>query len=159
MSHLNGLNWGKDVALMVAYVSQNSNIHHSSLAHRTRCQFFQKASETWTNLTTEYVSTVFLSVWDELVSRELPPSGYISGCNGVLSENGFPRSFWAHINILIMLAWRFLRQSCLRAWRSSSKGFFPWPLYNKISPDRTKFFANLHWEILFWSLLIILWLY
>ena len=44
-----------------------------ALSHlwRSRRQFFPEAAETWTHLTTEHVSTVFLSIWDELVSREL----------------------------------------------------------------------------------------
>ena len=44
-----------------------------ALSHlcRIRRQFFPKAAETWSYLTTEHVSTVFLSIWDELVSREL----------------------------------------------------------------------------------------
>ena len=44
-----------------------------ALSHlcRSRRQFSPEAAGTWTHLTTEHVSTVFLSIWDELVSREL----------------------------------------------------------------------------------------
>ena len=41
-----------------------------------------------------------------------------------------------------MVAWRFLKQYCLRAWWSCafSSGFRPWPLRTKISPDSSQYY-------------------
>lgn len=65
-----------------------------------QCLFFPTPNESWTRLTREHISTVFLSIWDELMHRQLWAwalswcivsylhnivSDYISGWRGGLS--------------------------------------------------------------------------
>ena len=88
---------------------------------RNRRQFFPKASETWTHLTTQQVSSVFLSIWDELVSRELScvTQFQVTFLEAVLSENCFQKSSWDHVALVFM---PLIMQSCLR---SISNSFLP----------------------------------
>ena len=59
----------------------------------------------------------------------------------VLSENSFPSSSWAHVAVLITVAWRFLMQRCLRAPRSPNSGFCPWLFHIEISLDSLNLFT------------------
>ena len=111
-----------------------------SLACGTRHWLLPKAAETWAHLTTEHVSTVFLFVWDELVSREL-------GTEWIYGFLQFQVTFldvpWGPAN-LPRLYWSwwldgFSNSATCRHWMwgLSSCGVWPWPLHTEISPDQS----------------------
>jgi len=80
--------------------------------------FIPEAAESWTHLTTKHVSTVFPSIWNELLSREqfcwvLPgPCGYNDHSGMTVSRAVLPGGS---------------KVMCIR--------FQLWPLYNEIPSD------------------------
>ncbi len=84
----------------------------------------------------------------------------------VFTDNVFWKYSWAHVVISITVAFLYVMQCRLRAWRSraSSMVFQPWPLRTEIVPDSLnlwmilctvdddnfKLFAIFLWETPFW---------
>ncbi len=84
----------------------------------------------------------------------------------VFTDNVFWKYSWAHVVISITVAFLYVMQCRLRAWRSraSSMVFRPWPLCTEIVPDSLnlwmilctvdddnfKLFAIFLWETPFW---------